>query len=338
MARGLNRRACFLALSLSLLMTMVGCGGASPVLPTSPAVTLALASPTTAQTVRVNGALPIIVSIANATNTGVTWAVNGIVNGNPTYGTITGSGLSVTYNAPDSVPSPATFSVTGTSVADSAKSASLRITIAAAAVVDITNPSNPASVDVSETLPITASVTNAEPDLTWTVNGVANGNSTYGTIAGAYPDFTYTPPLAVPGGSNPVTIVATQGATSQSASLTVMIVPSANTPTPIKVAPGGGNATGINLSLPISSSLTLALADVGSCVGDTCSASVSGIQVSRSGLATAECANATCRVWLLGAGFDRLRRKHPGHWVERERYPWEHSGYQGWQCNRPASQ
>ncbi len=171
-----------------------------------------------------------------------------------------------------------------------------------AVAVSIASPTSAQTVPVNGTLPITASVTNAEPALTWTVNGVTNGNSTYGTITGSYPTFTYTPPAAIPGGNNPVTIVATQSDTSQSASLAVTISPSGTTPTAIKVTGGGANATGINLSLPTNSSPTLALADVGSCIGGTCSASVTGIQVSRSGLATADCSDASCIVWLLGQG------------------------------------
>ncbi len=68
-------------------------------------------------------------SVKGTTDTGVTWTVNGVANGNSTYGTITGSGLSVTYHAPASVPSPATFKVTATSSADPSKSASVTVTI-----------------------------------------------------------------------------------------------------------------------------------------------------------------------------------------------------------------
>jgi hypothetical protein len=81
----------------------------------------------------VNGTLAITAAVANTSNTAVTWTVNSITNGNATYGTIAGSGLSVTYDAPAAVPSPATFNVTATSVADTTKSASVSVTITAAA-------------------------------------------------------------------------------------------------------------------------------------------------------------------------------------------------------------
>src|SRR5208282_3598050 len=142
---------------------------------------------------------------------------NGVTNGNSTYGTITGSGLSVTYNAPPSVPTPATFNITATSVADNTKSASVSMTImsAAALVVSITSPPSPASATVGGTLGIMASVTGtSNTALTWTVAGtlagtVTNGNSTIGTImGGTATSVRYNAPAALPTGNNPVTITA----------------------------------------------------------------------------------------------------------------------------------
>jgi hypothetical protein len=188
------------------------------------------------------------------------------------------------------------------------KSVNFMVNPASTESVSFTSPSNPASVTVGQSLPIKASVTGATADLTLTVNGVEGGNSTFGTIAGAYPSYTYTAPPAIPGGNNPVTIEATQAGTSQSASLTVTIEPSTTIPTAVTIT--NGDATGINFSLSSNSSLTLGLADVGSCVttgeNTSCGASVTGIQVSKSGAATGSCpattTPATCTVWLLGQG------------------------------------
>ncbi|HSZ61782.1 MAG TPA: hypothetical protein VK828_08285 [Terriglobales bacterium] len=59
-------------------------------------------------------------TVTNSTaNTTVTWSVNGVAGGNATFGTIDGSG---NYTAPASLPNPATFNVTATSVADPSKS------------------------------------------------------------------------------------------------------------------------------------------------------------------------------------------------------------------------
>jgi hypothetical protein len=185
----------------------------------------------------------------------------------------------------------------------------------AQAAITITLTPSAASVAVGSSLRITASVTGAMAKLIWTVNDVTNGNSTYGTITGSYPSYTYTPPTAIPGGSNPVTVVATQAGTSQSASLSVTINPSATTPTAINLTGGAASVTGINFDLS-SMATTLGLADIGTCgppanPPSECSASVTGIQVSRSGAATADCPNtagslpATCSLWLLGQGLTR---------------------------------
>jgi hypothetical protein len=159
--------------------------------------------------------------------------------------------------------------------------------------------SGTASETVGGSLPITASVTGATAALTFTVNGVTNGNSTFGTISGAYPNYSFLAPAAIPGNNNPVTIEATQGGSGQSASLAVTINPSTAAPNAITIT--GGNATGINFNLTSNSSLTLGLADVGTCSGASCSASVTGIEVSLSGQASASCP-ATCTMWLLGQG------------------------------------
>jgi hypothetical protein len=194
----------------------------------APAVAVSITSPTNlTQSVVVNGTLAITAAVANTTNTAVTWTVNGITNGNSTYGTISGSGLSVTYDAPAAVPSPATFNVTATSVADTTKSASVSVTITAAAAVavSITSPTNlTLSVVANGTLAITAAVANTtNTAVTWTVNGITNGNATYGTIAGSGLSVTYDAPAAVP---SPATfnVTATSVAdTTKSASVSVTI-------------------------------------------------------------------------------------------------------------------
>jgi hypothetical protein len=158
------------------------------------------------------------------------------------------------------------------------------------------------SVKVGATLPITALVTGAPAALTFTVDGVTNGNATVGTITGSSSPYSYLAPVALPGNDNPVTIEAMQGGTGEIASLTVTIAPTTTSPTPITIT--GGNATGINFSLT-SGTTTLGLADVGTCnfpTANVCTASVTGIQISRSGAATSFCGGSTCTLWVLGQG------------------------------------
>jgi hypothetical protein len=254
MIPGLRRTACVLGISLSLLMVMVGCGGGSATTSTPPAVAVSITTPTSAQTVPVNGTLAITAAVANTTNTAVTWTVNGVTNGNSTYGTIAGSGLSVTYTAPAAVPATATFNITATSQEDNTKAASVSVTISAGVVVSMTTPSGPQNVLVSSTLGITASVTGtSNTGVTWTVNGIANGNSTYGTISGTGLTVTYTAPAAVP---SPATFNVTATSvvdTTKSASVSVTILPlvgvSITTPT-------GAQSLEVNATLGITASVT----------------------------------------------------------------------------------
>lgn len=272
----------------------------------SSGVTVSITTPTSPQTVIINNTLGFTASVTGASNTAVTWSVNGVTNGNSTFGTITGSGLSVTYNAPASIPSPGTFNVTATSVEEPSQSASVSVTIAAAAPIVVTldgQASSSTSATVGGTLPVTASVTGAAPNLSFTLNGASSPSSLYGSISGSYPSYTYHLPTAIPGNNNPVVIEATQGGTGQTATLSVTVNPSGTGPNAITLS-GSGNVTGINLSLT-SFTPTLGLSDVGTCnfpTPNSCSANVTGIAISRSGAATSFCGSATCEIWLVGEG------------------------------------
>ncbi len=76
-------------------------------------------SPTSA-TVRVNRTRTFTATVQNATDTSVKWAVNGIIGGNATVGTISSLG---TYKAPSSVPAGGTVNVSAISNADPTQSA-----------------------------------------------------------------------------------------------------------------------------------------------------------------------------------------------------------------------
>jgi hypothetical protein len=89
-----------------------------------PTVTIAI-SPTSA-TVRVRQNRQFTATIQGTTNASAIWKVNGIVGGNGTVGTISQSGV---YKAPNSVPSPATVTVSATSAADPTKTASASVAI-----------------------------------------------------------------------------------------------------------------------------------------------------------------------------------------------------------------
>ena len=252
------RRAGSILASLCLLLAAAHCGGSGGG-NTPPGVQVTITSPTTAQTVPVKGTLAITAAVANGTSSGVTWTVNGVANGNSTYGTISvpGSGsssLSVTYTAPQAVPSTATFNITATSVADSSVSASLSVTISSGVVISITTPSSPQSISVSSTVAFTASVTgSSNTGVTWTVNSVANGNSTFGTITGTGLNVSYNAPSAVPTPATfNVTATSTADAT-KSASVSVTITPGVGVSI---TSPAGAQDVAVNATLAFTASVT----------------------------------------------------------------------------------
>ena len=167
-------------------------------------------------------------TISNAINTSLNWYVNGVLNGSSAQGTLTGSGLTRTYTAPStSVPSPNPAVVKVASVEDPTKFKTANVTVTDSIVVTITNPSTTTkSIVKSTTQAFTASVKGtSDTGITWTVNGVANGNSTYGTITGSGLSVTYHAPASVPSpASFKVTATSTADPT-KSASVTVTITP-----------------------------------------------------------------------------------------------------------------
>jgi hypothetical protein len=100
-------------------------GGASVAIVAPPPPVNVTINPTSA-TVRTGRTHTFSATVQNASNTTVTWKVNGISGGNSIVGTITVKGL---YLAPASVPTPNPVTVTAVSVVDSSKSASSSVTI-----------------------------------------------------------------------------------------------------------------------------------------------------------------------------------------------------------------
>ena len=134
-------------------------------------------------------------TVQNATDQSVTWSVNGASGGNATVGFVDTLGL---YTAPASVPSPATVSVTATTVAAPTVSGSASVTITGPVVISVTvNPSS-SSVRVNRTRQFTA-----------TVNGSSNQSVTWKATAGKISSTgLYTAPATVPSPST-VTVSAT---------------------------------------------------------------------------------------------------------------------------------
>lgn len=115
----------------------------------------------------------------------VTWSVDGTAGGNSTVGTIDASGL---YTAPSGAGS---HSIAATSAVDTAANASARVAVFTLTI----SPTSGVTVAPSATEQFTATLQGlSNSGVSWSVDGVANGNSTVGTISSAG---LYTAPSAI---------------------------------------------------------------------------------------------------------------------------------------------
>jgi hypothetical protein len=180
-------------------VTVVAAGPTVSISPTSASVTAGATRQFTA-------------SVTGTSNTAVTWFVDGVASGNTAAGTITASGL---YSAPGT---PGTHTVTVTSAADSTQHASATVTVTAPTPVSVAINPTTASVNTSKTQQFTATVSGTgNTAVTWSVDDIAGGNATVGTVSGSG---LYTAPAAA--GAHQVTATSVADASkSASASITV---------------------------------------------------------------------------------------------------------------------
>jgi hypothetical protein len=148
--------------------------------------------------------------VTGSANESVAWEVNGVIGGTASAGTISAGGL---YTAPAILPAPPSATVTAVSQADTQASGSAIVSLEDDVAVTVA----PSAVNVPTNgeQVFTASETamgNPAPGFTWSVNGIAGGNSTIGTIVSTgTTTAAYTAPSALP--SPPaVTVTATSAA------------------------------------------------------------------------------------------------------------------------------
>jgi len=115
-------------IAVAAFLPVLGCGGggssAAPPAPAPAAVTISV-KPGSAD-VGPGQTQQFTATVANSTNTAVTWKINGTTGGGGTAGTISPSGL---YTAPPTTPSPNTATITAVAKADTSKKATARILI-----------------------------------------------------------------------------------------------------------------------------------------------------------------------------------------------------------------
>ena len=173
-----NRAANLLLLAVfcTAALAMPGCAGITS---TGPAVvTIAVLPPQVSVPLSQSQQFQAIVT--GTSNKSVTWFAGGIAGGSATAGTISPSGL---YTAPSAMPSPPTVTVTASSNADSSATASAVATLTGGIVIGISPTSVTVSTGAGQEFTATIAGAGASSNaLTWSVNGVAGGNSILGTI------------------------------------------------------------------------------------------------------------------------------------------------------------
>jgi hypothetical protein len=117
-----------------------------------------------------------------------------------------------------------TISLYGPSVGDSV------------AITVNSSTSSSSSVAVGNTLPLTVAVNppGSNTGVTWTINGLTNTTTDYGSITGSYPNFTYSPPGRVPDVATFNLMAISNADVSKSASVTVTILAGAG-PAPLSI-------------------------------------------------------------------------------------------------------
>ena len=208
--------------ALLFVASLTGCGGvvgSGP--PQPPPTTISITLTPVTASVPLGGTASFSATVANASDTGVTWTVNGVPGGNATVGTIDASGA---YTAPQILPAPPSVTVAATSAADPSESASAAVAITSSFSLAVAGPSSVntgASADYTATFAPDAG-SNPSRASTWSIAGTGCAASACGTISASG---VYTaPPVPPPGAA--VQIIATpQADPSKAASISVAIVP-----------------------------------------------------------------------------------------------------------------
>lgn len=180
----------------------------------------------------------------------IAWDVNGTTGGNSSVGTIAPSGASTaTYTAPADLPAtnPVTIIATASAVTGGASNVSATATIISG--VSIAVVPGTATLSPTQRQSFSATVTNSpDTSVTWTVNGVPNGNAVVGQVcvSGTNPcaapsgpsseAVDYLAPAATPT-MNPVTLIATSHADSSKSAPASITIAAPQGPLSVTISP-----------------------------------------------------------------------------------------------------
>ncbi len=202
----------------------------------APAPLTVTIAPSTA-TVVVGALQQYTATVTGNSNTSVNWSVNGVAGGNSTVGTISTTGL---FTAPATVPAVATVTIDAISQVDTTTTGSAQATIVSPSTTNsVAVAPTPIQVYTSTTQAFSATDNGAATTaVTWYVEGAQGGNATLGTVDASG---NYTAPAAVPSPATVVVEAVLQADLTAigTASVTIVAAPSAASPAPQTVSPGG---------------------------------------------------------------------------------------------------
>jgi hypothetical protein len=184
-------------------------------------------------------------SLCAAQSAPIIWDVNGVAGGNATFGTIAiTSPTTATFTAPQNLPSPNLLQIHATA---GAASASATVTIISNIAVDLSPTSATLNLNQRQTFsPTVTGTSNAA--LAWTVNGIANGNTTVGQVcqSGTSPcqpptipstsSVDYLAPATVPAPAT-VMLTATSAADSSRSATASITIAGATTNASVTISP-----------------------------------------------------------------------------------------------------
>ena len=226
-----------LTIAICLLLSITACGGGTQNNnnegggSSSPTISVSI-SPTSA-TVSAGSTQQFHATVTGSSNTAVQWQVNNVAGGSSQTGTISSSGL---YTAP-SPTNTLHVTVTAVASADSSKTANAAVTvnpITAPPPITVTISPTTATLAASTSQQFSATVTgSSNTGVTWSVDGVAGGNTTVGTVNSSG---LYTAPPSAGGHSVTATSVADS---TKSASAAVAVISLTLAPPSATLAPFG---------------------------------------------------------------------------------------------------
>jgi hypothetical protein len=220
--------------------------------------------------------------VSGSSNTAVEWEVNGVAGGAPGTGTISSTGF---YTAPTAMPAGGRVTIGAVSSADTADSGSASVTLEDDISISVAPPT--ANVPTGGAQVFTATTTaSGDPaaGFTWSVSGIAGGNSTVGTIVTTSATTAlYTAPAAVPSPASVIVTATSAADGTKSGSATATITCAATdsiAPSTASVGLGASQTFTASLCVPAGSALAW---DVNGIAGG--SAAVGTIAPSRSATA-----------------------------------------------------